>query len=158
MLTVCQPKIVNLRQVSGASHADPVAEDLPWEYGRMLTTAIDRSGKSRREIARLAGVSAPLITNLEAGTRSAGAGVRVPIRTTPDTVIRIAVVLQMPLRRSLEAAGLGETIPPDMTDEEIQRRFRPAIDDMLDALDVDVLLAAIQRRVRSSEGGETPSA
>lgn len=157
MTTACDLRTVKLRELVTSGHACVVDEELPWEFGRMLTAAIDRSGKSRRELARLAGISAPLITNLEAGMRSAGPGIRVPVRTTPDTVVRIAVVLQMPLRRSLEAAGLGDSIPPDMTDEEIQNRFRPAIDDMLDALDVDVLLAAIQRRVRSSEGGEAPS-
>jgi len=131
-----------------------MTEELPWEYGQLLTSAIEHSGMSRRQVARLAGLSAPTITNLEAGTRSVGQGQRVPTNPETDTVVRIARVLNMPLRKSLELAGLGDKIPDGMSDKELAERFMPAIDAMLDDLPADVLLAAVARRMLHIDGDE----
>lgn len=124
-----------------------MTEELPWEFGQMLTSAIERTGLSRREIARRAGVSAPTVINLEAGFRSAGPGVRVPMNPAVDTVVRIATVLKMPLRKALELAGLADKIPEGMSDQELQEHFSSTIDDMLDDLPVETLLNALRRRV-----------
>jgi transcriptional regulator with XRE-family HTH domain len=147
---------VNLQ--SGVSHANlcGMTEELPWEYGQMLTSAIEHSGMSRRKVASLAGLSTPTITNLETGTRPAGSGTRVPNKNPElETVVRIAMVLKMQLRRSLEAAGLGDKIPDNMTDEELEVHFMPAIDAMLDDLPDEVLLAAFARRMEKRRQTET---
>lgn len=133
-----------------------MTEELPWKYGQMLTSAIEGSGMTRRAVARQARLSAPTIINLETGYRSVGPGMRVRMNPTAKTVVKIAMVLNMSLRKSLEAAGLGDEIPEGASDEELQARFKPIISEWLHSVTTAELLEEVKRRMEEEpiEDGE----
>jgi transcriptional regulator with XRE-family HTH domain len=130
-----------------------MTEELPWDFGQMLTSAIEHSRfKSRRQIAALAGLTAPTITNLETGTKPIGGGLRAPNRNPDlDTVVRIARVLEMPLRKSLELAGLGDKIPEGMTDDELMDHFTDEVATLLDGFPAEALAAALLRKAAKAD-------
>lgn len=115
----------------------------PWPYGQALTAAIERSGMSKREIGRRAGLSATRIKHLEEGFAS---GSTKPANPRTINAVRLASVLDMDLRRALEMSGKGDEIPDGMTDAELWTHFNHLLIDPLENASDEDLMEEIQRR------------
>lgn len=93
-------------------HDDTTPE---WPLGAEIARAVKRIG-SRKEAARLAGVSDTLLANLERGYEAKG-GHRIPVRPKAVTILSVAQGLGIGARRALEMAGL----PTDVLDEPVEK-------------------------------------
>jgi transcriptional regulator with XRE-family HTH domain len=90
-------------------------DDTPdWPLGAEIERAVKRIG-SRKEAARLAGVSDTLLSNLERGYEVKG-GHRIPVNPKPLTILSVAQGLGIGARRALEMAGL----PTDVLDQPVE--------------------------------------
>lgn len=86
-----------------------------WPLGAEIAKAVKRIG-TRKEAARLAGVSDTLLANLERGYELKG-GHRIPVSPKPATVLVVAQALGIGARKALEMAGL----PTDVLDEPVEK-------------------------------------
>lgn len=75
-----------------------------WPLGVRIRDERLRADLTIRESARRAGISEGRWRHLEEGYEPVR-GVRVPVRTTPRTIARIASVFDLPLAELLEVAG-----------------------------------------------------
>ncbi|WP_280273433.1 helix-turn-helix domain-containing protein [Nocardia wallacei] len=75
-----------------------------WELGRRMEQGRLAAGLSKRQAAKRAGISDGRWRQLEAGVETIR-GKTFPVKTTPETVARIASALQQPVDELLEVAG-----------------------------------------------------
>lgn len=80
-----------------------------WPFGPFLSAAIQRSGLSKRAIARAARISEGRLRQLETGYQKSGK-MQIPIATSVTTVINLSDVLGFDLRQGLRLAGLEHLI------------------------------------------------
>ncbi len=66
-------------------------------FGKLLATAREQGGWSRREIAEAAGISTQFVTYLESGER----------HPSPDTIERLITAMDLPPRRAALLRQLG---------------------------------------------------
>ncbi|WP_067565958.1 helix-turn-helix domain-containing protein [Nocardia acidivorans] len=75
-----------------------------WEFGRLLQTARETAGLSKREAAKRAGISESRWRQLEAGYELIRKQT-FPVKTTPETVAQVAASVGASRDELLEAAG-----------------------------------------------------
>ena len=99
-------------------------------FGELLTQLREKKDKTLRELARAIGVSAPFLSDVEKGRRSA---------LTAERIDKVAAVLQLDQdeRNALfDAAGKQKnSIPPDLPDYIMEHEFLSAA--LITARDLD---------------------
>lgn len=94
-----------LAPVSGDS------EERGWPLGQALENARKRQGRSRKEVAKDAGVSDTLLQTYERGYELRR-GVRFDANPSPEKVAAVARVLRLDIAQTLQLAGLTIEVDP----------------------------------------------
>lgn len=97
----------------------PVSRDSKgqdWPLGRVLATARLRQGRSRREVAKTAGISDTLLQTYERGYEMRR-GVRFDANPSPEKLAAIARTLNLDVAQTLQVAGLRIEVDPEIGHE-----------------------------------------
>ncbi|MEU3013407.1 helix-turn-helix domain-containing protein [Nocardia asteroides] len=82
-----------------------------WAAGALIQAAREDAGYSKRQAARKSGISEGRWRQLEDGWEVTR-GAKIPVRTTPETIVQIAHAMAIDAEQLLKAAGIDPGAAP----------------------------------------------